>query len=342
MQLRSLRRKTASPRAGSPLAATSATSAENSAAVERLDLGGDPRGLAERRDQRRVGLAEGIDGAQGELGGVGAGSRAVADRAGQDASPPPCRLRNAAISGLRSAPSAAAAGMSSAARAAAASASSRTSAATAESRKGIGDPVPARLLDRRRVPPCRRSRPGRRSPIRGLPHRHRRSQRSPGVDRKPPPASTRRRAGPPDSRRVDPLERRGPHQERDELVAILLRLQAAGRRRLGQRVERLGADGFGEPTAQGPLVDEVQVGGRAALADHVDDRALAVLGHSPALEQLHERAVVPRARSAVDRGEDGDGEGGSRGEASATQPRCIRLICGIVPWPAGRASWWSR
>ena len=39
------------------------------------------------------------------------------------------------------------------------------------------------------------------------------------------------------------------------------------------------------------LKEKLEVAGRAALADHVHDRALAGFGYAPALEQFHERAV---------------------------------------------------
>ena len=43
-----------------------------------------------------------------------------------------------------------------------------------------------------------------------------------------------------------------------------------------------------------PLIDEAEVRDAAAPADHLDDRALALRGHTPALEQLHHRAVGRR------------------------------------------------
>ena len=63
------------------------------------------------------------------------------------------------------------------------------------------------------------------------------------------------------------------------------------------------------------LIDVIQVAGGPALADHVDDRALAGLGDATALEQLDERAVgrggiVPRptpGRRSNSRGDEDDG-----------------------------------
>ena len=82
MQLRSGLRKTASPRAGSPLAATSATSADSSAGDNGLISVEIPAARPRRGVQGRIGLAVRIDGAEGQLGGVGR-ERVPADRGGQ-------------------------------------------------------------------------------------------------------------------------------------------------------------------------------------------------------------------------------------------------------------------
>ncbi len=153
VQFRSLRRKTASPRAGSPLAATSETREDSSAAVKGLMSVEIPAALPSAATSagsawlceytaRRATLAA--------SGGIVRRPIAAAR-----AAPPPWWLRNADTSATRSTPSAAAAGMSSAARVAAAATSSRTSAATAAIRKGIRDPVPASssIADRPARPP---------------------------------------------------------------------------------------------------------------------------------------------------------------------------------------------
>ena len=67
-----------------------------------------------------------------------------------------------------------------------------------------------------------------------------------------------------------------------------LRLAAASAR-ASSALTRIGA---AKPVGSDRLlIDESQVGGRPALADHLHDRALARFGHAPALEQLHHRAV---------------------------------------------------
>ena len=114
--------------------------------------------------------------------------------------------------------------------------------------------------------------------------------------RSPPPRASR---GPPGGSRASrrsarlrsPQPAPAAPASRDPRSACRLRLAAASARASSalssHRVrETVGGDRL--------LIDEREIVGRSPLADHLHDRALPVLGHTLALEQLHHRAVVER------------------------------------------------
>ncbi len=255
---------------------------------QRLDLGRDARGTAQRLDQRRIGQSEGIHGAQCQLGGV-AGEMLAVDRGGQDGAgtltveecghqgpevdPLGGRLRDqlggAGRGGVHIQPG------------------QGGHCLDPDTRGGtrhgqLFDPGPARLA---------------------TDHRQRLDRRGtqPLLDCDRPgdlPQSIHRRLELPEARQPDRRLRqdrrprcRSPPEDPDQLVAILHRLHVPREGGLGQRVESLDSDRGREALRHRPVIDEIQVAHGPALADHLDHGPLACLGHAPAREQPGQRTV---------------------------------------------------
>ena len=314
MQLRSARRKTDSPRAGSPLAATSATRAASSAGVSGLTSVEIPAARPSAATSAGSAWLERHDGAQGRLGGVG-GDGVPLDRRGQGRAAALAveerrhqRLEVHALRGRRRDEfrGAGRGGV-------------QVQPGQRGDRRASGSPPagPDRRGPRSPLgPPCRRSPPAPRSPTRAVPSV---GLRRPGdltqqLGRRlqlPRPREPDRRTSQRPVLRGSPPSR--PTSFSRSFSGFRPRVDAASAR----ASSALTRSGGGEPS-QGLLIDVVQVGDGPALADHLDDRALALLGHAPALEQLDHRAVGRRDPRPAPR--DVRDPGGEQARGSGTAP----------------------